>query len=97
MSKYSKVFSSTKWRLGENVALWLMECLTSSVSFDIFMDNYFTSFRLLTHLGVNNIRATRVLNKIRLGKCTIAGDKQLQKKESGHFEQRTSSKKAVKL
>ena len=60
MSKYSKVFSSTKWRLGENVALWLMECLTSSVSFDIFMDNYFTSFRLLTHLGVNNIRATQM-------------------------------------
>ena len=43
-----------------------MECLTSSVSFDIF-SNYFTSFCLLTHLGVNNIRAT-------------GGDKQLHKK-----------------
>ena len=57
------------------------------------MDNYFTSFRLLTHLGVNNIRATGVLNKNRLRKCTIIGDKQLQNKESSHFEQCTSSQK----
>ena len=27
------------------------------------MDNYFTSFRLLTHLGVNNIRGRGVFNK----------------------------------
>ena len=55
MSKHSKVPSSTKWRLGENVALRLMECLTPTVSFDIFIDNYFTPFRLFTHLGVNKI------------------------------------------
>ena len=55
MSKHSKVPSSTKWRLGENVALRLMECLTPTVSFDIFIDNYFTPFRLLTHVGVNKI------------------------------------------
>ena len=59
------------------------------------MDNYFTSFCLLTHLGVNNILATAMLNKNRLHKCTIIGNKQLQKKEHGHFEQRTSSRKAV--
>ena len=29
-----------------------MECLIPTVSFDIFMDTF---FRLLTHLGVNNI------------------------------------------
>ena len=44
------------------------------------MDNYFTSFRLLTHVGVNNIREAGVLNKKWLRKCTITGDKQLQKK-----------------
>ena len=59
------------------------------------MDNYFISFHLLTHLGVNNIRAIRVLNKNRLRKWTIIGNKQLQKKERANFEQRTSSKKAV--
>ena len=59
-----------------------MKCFTPSVSFDVFIDNYLISFRLLTHLGVNNIRATR-------------GDKKLQKEERGHFKQRTSSKEAV--
>ena len=49
-----------------------MERLTPRVSFDIFMDNYFTTFCLLSHLGVNNIRATDVLNKKN-------GYKQLQK------------------
>ena len=63
MGQHSKVSSSTELRLGETVVLWLIECLTPSVSFDIFMDNYFTSFCLLTLLGVNNIRATRVLRK----------------------------------
>ena len=53
MGKYSKVSSATKWKLGENVVLRLMEYLTPTVSFDIFMDNYFTSFRLLADHGVN--------------------------------------------
>ena len=96
MGKYSKLSPSTKWRLGVNVVLQLlMECLTPIVSFETFMDNYFTSFHLITYLGGNNIRATRVLNKNRLRKCTIIGDKQLQKKKGSNFEQRTSSKKAV--
>ena len=46
------------------------------------MGNYFTSFGLLTHLGVNNIWATGVLNKNRLHKCTIIGDKQAAKKKN---------------
>ena len=50
------------------------------------MDNYFTSFRLLTHLRVNNIRARLVLDKNKLSKSTIFGDKQLQKNERGHLE-----------
>ena len=59
------------------------------------MDNYFTFFRLLIHLGVNNIWVTRVLNKNRLPKCTIIGEKQQNKKERGYFEQRTSNKETV--
>ena len=50
-----KVPLLAKWRLGENFVLRLMESLTPTVSFDIFIDNYFTPFRLLTHLGVNKI------------------------------------------
>ena len=75
----------------------------NSYSYHIFMDNYFTSFLLLTHLGVylsvfnsnalNYIRVTGGLNKNMLSKCTITGGKQLQKKERYHFEQCISSKK----
>ena len=83
--KGKQVASSTKWGLRENVILRLMECLTTTVSFDIFMDNYFTSFHLLTQFEVNNIRATVVLNKNRLCKCTIIGDKQLQKSGTWPF------------
>ena len=72
-----------------------MEFLTLNVSFDIFMGNYFISFRLLTLLGVNNIRTTRVLYKNRLRKCTIIGEKQLPKQERDHFKQYTWSKKAA--
>ena len=74
-----------------------MECLTPTVSFDLFMGNYFTSFRLRTHLEVKNIRATAVLNKNRLRKYTIVGDKQLQKKrnvttlnKTAHIKQKSS-------
>ena len=50
--KGKQVFSSTKWRLGENVVFRLIEFLTSTVSFDTSMDNDSTSFPLLTHLGL---------------------------------------------
>ena len=80
MDKHFNVSPSNKWRLAENVVQRLMVCLIPSVNFDIFMDNYFTSLRLPTLLGVNNSQATRMLNKNRLRKCTIIGVKQLQKK-----------------
>ena len=79
MGKHSKISFSTKKKFGENVVLRLTEYLTPTACFDIFMDNYFTSFRLLTLLGVNNIRATSVRNKNRLRKCTIIWEKELQK------------------
>ena len=70
MGKKSKISSSTKWGLGESVVLWVKECLTPTVSFDIFMDNYFRYFCMLTLLGVNKIQATCVVNKSSLRKCT---------------------------
>ena len=95
MDKHFKVSSSSKLKLGENVALRLMECLTPSAGFGIFMDNYFTSSCLLTRHSVSNMQATRVLNKNSLRKCTIIGDKQLQKKRTwplwtAHTRQKSS-------
>ena len=85
-AKKGKQFvSSTKWRLGENVIFRLTECLTPTFSFEKFMNNYSKSFGLLTHLGVSNIRATGVLNKNRLRKCTIVENKQLHWKQKGSW------------
>ena len=65
MGNHSKVFSSTKWRLGESFVLRLMECLTLIVRCYIFVDDYFTSFCLLTHIW-----AISVVNRNRSRKCT---------------------------
>ena len=71
----------------------LMEFLHATVT-----NNYFTSFRLLTHLGVDNIWATKIgyANAIPWGKNSRKKKKK-KKKEYGHFAQRPSTKKAVEI
>ena len=62
------------------------------------MNNYFTSFCLYTYLEVNSIGTTGVLNKNRLRKYTVIGDKQLQIKKGMWpllTAQHTSSQKTV--
>ena len=66
---------------------WLVECLTPTASFDIFMDNYFTSFRLLTRIGVSSIRAT-----IDYANTLSLGTNSCKKEERGHFVQRIGYK-----
>ena len=53
MGKNSKVSSSAEWRLGENVVLRPMECLTLTVKFAIFIT--------ISHLFVS--RPTIIGNK----------------------------------
>ena len=72
-----QVASCTKWGLGDNVVLQLVEYLTPTVNCHLTV-------------GVNNMRASGVFNKNRLRKYTIIGDKQLQKMERGHFEKRST-------
>ena len=69
-----------------------MKCLPPTV-----MNNYVTCFRMLTHLGVNNIWATGVLSKNRLRKCTIVGNKQPQKRNVDTLDSAHQAKKAVQL
>ena len=67
--------------------------VNSNCWFNIFIDYYSTFFCLLTHIGVTNIRAT----KIGYANALSMGTSNCKNKERGNFEQRTSSKKAVKL
>ena len=78
-AKKGKLFaSSTKWKLGENFVLLLMKCLFQRLVIIYLWTVISYLFRLLTHLGVNIIWATVVLNKSRLRN----GDKQLQNKRN---------------
>ena len=54
--KRKLVASSTRWWLGYNIVLRLMECLTPTVTFGLFVDNYATPFRLFVWLPVLELR-----------------------------------------
>ena len=65
-----------------------MECLTPTVSFDSFMDNYFTSFRLFVCLPIlklttfeQEVCSTKIGTQMHYhrGQTTV-------KKKRGHFE-----------
>jgi len=83
--------SSTSWGLGEHVVLDLLEELPRGISYHVFIDNFFTSFRLMNHLHDHNIQATGVIRCNKLGRCSIEPPKSLEKKERGFFDQRTDS------
>ena len=88
-AKKGKQFaSSTKFGLGENIVLRLMECLTPAFGCDIFMDNNYRALRLLTHIGVNKICAT----ELDYADAITGRNSSQNKKKSGHFEQHTSNK-----
>ena len=95
MGKHSKVFSSTKWGFGENVVLRLMEFLTPSVGFDIFIDNYFTSFVSLPTLEVTAFEQQVCSTKTSYVNVLSVGANSCKKKELANFEQRTSNKIVV--
>ena len=79
--------SPVSWGLGETLVLSLLDVLPAGVSFD----NFFTSLRLLQHLGSNNIRASGIVNQNRLTDCPVMRKKELEKSERGFSDQRTIS------
>ena len=79
--------SAANFGLGESVVIDLISELPNSANYHIYMDNFFTSFRLLNHLFLNNIEATGVLRQNKLSNCPIIDPKQLMKKERGYSQQ----------
>ena len=70
--KGKQVASSTKWGLRESVVLRLIDSLTATIVIN----------NINKTNNANNIRAAVVLNKNRLHKRNITGDKQLKKRTS---------------
>ena len=77
--------SSTTWGLGESVVLSLAESLPKDGAQHIFIDNFFTSFRLLKHLSAHGIAATGTIRQNKLNQCSIIDANLLKKKGSWLF------------
>ena len=67
------------------------------MSYDVFFDNFFTSFRLLKHLYNNGIKGTGTVNKQKIKNVPIKQPKELSKKPKGHAERMTSTDNKVTL
>ena len=89
MGKHSKVSYSTEWKLGENVVLPPMECLTPTVQFDIFIT--------ISHLFVYRptLQLTTFEHQVYSTTQMHWGQKAAKRKERGHFKLRSPCKKAV--
>ena len=80
------VANEKNWGLGESVVLSLLGVLPKQVSFSVYFDNFFTSFRLVKHLEDHGFRATGTLNKNKIKRVPIVKPEKLQKEARGHHE-----------
>ena len=69
---------------GPGVVLGLLENIKSS-NYHVFIDNYFTSVNLLSHLAGKGIACTGTFNKKMLAHCPFPSDSEMGKKERGTF------------
>ena len=82
MSKQSKVSQSTKWRLGENVVLQLMECFTISHLFVCLPSLELTTFEehvCSTKLGYRNALSLGTNNRKKKNVATLNSAHQAKK------------------
>jgi Transposase IS4 len=72
--------------LGGSVVTSLMENLPTEVPFKLFVDNFFTSTRLLDHLSKRNISIVGTVRANRMGKCPLKPVEQLRKETRGSYD-----------
>ena len=89
-----QVAYSTKWGLGENFVLWLMESLTPTVSFIYLWINISQHFVCLLTLELPTFEQQLRSAKFAYADALLLGTNDCKNKERGQFEQRTSSSNA---
>ena len=72
--------------LGETVVFSVLKALPKETCYRVFMNNFFTSFRLVEVLATNNIRASGTMRENGLGDCTISKKKAIDKFDRGVIE-----------
>ena len=85
--------SSTKWGLGENFVLRLMECLTATFSFDVFTDNYFTFFVCFPTLEITTFEQQVCSAKIGYANAVSLGTSSCKKKKKATLNSTHRAKK----
>jgi len=72
--------------LGGSVVTSLMEDLPTGVPYKLFVDNFFTSTRLLDHLNTKNVSVVGTVRVNRMGKCPLKPVEQLRKETRGSYD-----------
>ena len=75
---------------GEKVVPDLLNSLPRKLSYHVFCDNFFTSFRVVQYFLKKNIKFTGTIRSNRLNKCPILDPKLLEKKSRGIYDQFTN-------
>jgi len=88
----SKDKSPYEFGLGGDVVLGLLEqaCVPPHAGHKIFFDNYFTSYRLLHHLGSLGYSAVGTVRENRCGNCTLKSVAAMKKEPRGGYDFRCS-------
>ena len=80
----NKTAEKLEYGLGGSVVLDLLSELPSSLPYHVAIDNFFTSVRLLEHLGGLGIEATGTIRQNRIEDCPLRKSfKTLEKAERG--------------
>ena len=83
--------------LGETVVSSLLDVLPQNICYKVFMDNIFTSLRLLNFLASSNIRASGTVRENRLGNCTISKKRQIDKFKRCEIDRRTTTGNEISI
>ncbi|KAH8027388.1 hypothetical protein HPB51_005154 [Rhipicephalus microplus] len=83
--------------LGGSVVMRLVEHIPKAQNIKCYMDNYFTSVKLLLELKEIGILASGTIRGNRLAGCVLKTDKEMKKEERGSYDERVSVNGVVAL
>lgn len=75
--------------LGSRVVWELLSCVENAEKHEIFFDNFFSSYQLLTELSEKGFKATGTIREFRTGRCPLKTPKEAAKWPRGNFEYRS--------
>lgn len=81
--------------VGASVIMKMAFFLQYPGEYEIFFDNFFTSFELLMKLKERNIKATGTVRYNRMNKCPLKPDNTMKKEQRGAYDYRYDEKNDI--